>query len=32
MRERIERHGGEFAFEPAPGDTRVTAFIPHKHL
>ena len=32
MRERIERHGGEFEFQSTPGDTRVTAFIPHNHL
>jgi len=32
MRERIERHGGEFEFQSAPGSTRVTAFIPLKHL
>lgn len=32
MRERIERHGGEFEFHSDPGSTRVTAFIPLKHL
>lgn len=32
MRERIERHGGEFEFHSTPGMTRITAFIPHTHL
>lgn len=32
MRERIERHGGEFEFRSMPGQTRVIAFIPHKNL
>jgi two-component system NarL family sensor kinase len=32
MRERIERHGGEFGFQSEPGMTRVTAFIAHKYL
>ena len=32
MRERIERHGGEFEFHSAPGMTRITAFIPNTHL
>jgi two-component system NarL family sensor kinase len=32
MRERIERHEGEFEFHSEPGSTRITAFIPHKHL
>lgn len=32
MRERIERHGGEFDFQSEPGMTRVTAFIAHKYL
>ena len=32
MRERIERHEGEFEFHSEPGATRVTAFIPHKYL
>jgi two-component system NarL family sensor kinase len=32
MRMRIERHGGELEFQSASGDSRVTAFIPQKHL
>jgi two-component system NarL family sensor kinase len=32
MRERIERHGGEFEFQSAPGETQITAFIPLSHL
>lgn len=32
MRERIERHEGEFEFQSEPGSTRVAAFIPHKFL
>jgi two-component system NarL family sensor kinase len=32
MRERIERHEGEFDFHSDPGGTRVTAFVPHKYL
>jgi two-component system NarL family sensor kinase len=32
MRERVERHGGEFEFHSVPGLTKVTAFIPQAHL
>ncbi len=32
MRERVERHGGEFEFQCTPGLTKVTAFIPQTHL
>jgi len=32
MRDRIERHEGEFEFHSEPGSTRITAFIPHKFL
>jgi two-component system NarL family sensor kinase len=32
MRERIERHEGEFEFHSESGSTRVVAFIPHKYL
>jgi len=32
MRERIERHGGEFEFSSQTGMTRITAFIPRSQL
>jgi two-component system NarL family sensor kinase len=32
MRERVERHEGDFEFHSEPGATTVTVFIPHRYL
>jgi two-component system NarL family sensor kinase len=32
MRERVERHEGDFEFHSEPGSTTVTVFIPHRSL